>query len=502
MIRKTLCLVAIVASVTTTAAFAVTPEEVWENWQSMSTSGGQQLTVGNVVRNGDRLDVSDVVITHTDPVGGSSVISFEALSFQDNGDDTVTVLMPESYPMSLVFPSEGENPGTLKLTLSQPGMTLLAGGSATETRYDFTAPTTTVVLDEVTDTSGMPMGIQAELVMTGASGSYVATPVGEEAALQSAFEIEALALILEDQDSSVGPGRGKINLSLANVAMDIDSYVLGADVMENLALALNQGAAMDFGLSFGAMSAMVDVVDETGPLLAVLELTGGGVDMILNKDMMNYNLALTGAKVVASTPGMPVPQAELGLGEFGFSLRLPVAKSSMPQDFTFLTKFIDLTVSEELWGLMDPVGTLSRDPVTFVVDLKGTGNWNYDIMAPDFDIEAVENPGEIHTLDRFELRAKAAGADVGATGKMTFDNTDLMTYPGVPNPTGTITVTMKGVQTLINNMIAMGFLPEDEATGFRMMLAMLARPGLSADELISELEFKDGGLFANGQQIW
>ena len=47
----------------------------------------------------------------------------------------------------------------------------------------------------------------------------------------------------------------------------------------------------------------------------------------------------------------------------------------------------------------------------------------------------------------------------------------------------------------------MGIVSEDEAMGFRMGLAMVAKPGPGPDELVSEIEFKDGGLFANGQQL-
>ena len=71
----------------------------------------------------------------------------------------------------------------------------------------------------------------------------------------------------------------------------------------------------------------------------------------------------------------------------------------------------------------------------------------------------------------------------------------------MPAPTGNINVTIKGVNALIDNLIAMGLLPDDQAMGARMMLGMFARPGAAPDELTSLIEFRDGGLFANGQQL-
>jgi len=57
------------------------------------------------------------------------------------------------------------------------------------------------------------------------------------------------------------------------------------------------------------------------------------------------------------------------------------------------------------------------------------------------------------------------------------------------------------VNKLIDNLIAMGLLPEDQAMGARMMLGIFTRPGTGPDEVTSVIEFKDGGLFANGQLL-
>ena len=71
----------------------------------------------------------------------------------------------------------------------------------------------------------------------------------------------------------------------------------------------------------------------------------------------------------------------------------------------------------------------------------------------------------------------------------------------MPRPEGKITVGIKGANQLVDNLIALGLLSEDNAMGFRMGLAMFARPGAGPDELTSEIEFKEGGLFANGQRL-
>lgn len=502
MYRNALCSTAIVTILGAGPVLAdVTPEEVWDNWQAMSTSAGQEMTVGGSARNGDTLEVSDIVITHKDPMGGTASVSFDKLSFKDNGDGTVTVMMPESFPMAMAFPPEvaGENPGSMKLRVTQPGMTIKAGGSANETAYEFTAPTSVITLEELIDADGAPVDTKAELVMAESAGKYVVTREGESTTLDSALSVKAMSLNIEGKDEG---GSGTASLSLVDVAMEMKGNVLSPDVMANMALALNSGFTMDMGISFGGLSMAVDAVSPSGPAKVKFDANGGGLDMVLNKELLDYGISFAQTQLVVSGPEIPFPEVQIGLGEFGFRIMGPVSKADAPQDFAYLTKLVDITTSEDVWAMFDPSGTLSRAPVTLVVDVNGTGFWNQDVMDPAVNLDTIEAPGELHTLNLTELRAKAAGADVSAEGGLTFDNTDRVTFGGVPKPAGKITVNILGVNALIDNLISMGLLPEDEAMGFRMGLAMFARPGAGPDELVSELEFRDGGLFANGQQIW
>ena len=99
------------------------------------------------------------------------------------------------------------------------------------------------------------------------------------------------------------------------------------------------------------------------------------------------------------------------------------------------------------------------------------------------------------------MRAKLAGAEVSGTGAFTFDNTDLVTFGGMPVPTGKLDVKMTGINALLDTLVSMGFIPEDQIMGARMMLAMFAKPGDGPDTLVSTLEFKDKGFFANGKRL-
>jgi hypothetical protein len=484
------------------ASADVTAKEVWDSWQAMLTSAGQELTVGNTTDNGGVLEVTDVGVTYKDDLGGSASVSFDKMTFTDNGDGTVTVTMPETYPVQMAFPTEADGPGSMKLTVVQPGMTIVAGGSATETSYDFSAPTVSITLDEVTDESGKVLDTEADMEITGATAKYLVSRDGDKTLLDMSYASKGLVLNVSGTDNSEGSGsQGRGTLSLADLTGTTKGNFLSADMMANMAAALNAGFTMDTAFSFGAMTADLDITEASGPTKLAATATGGGFALAMDKTRMNYGTSLNGAKFTVSGAEIPFPQVELAFAESGFNLLMPVTKSDTPQDFAFLTKLVDFTVSEDVWGLFDPAGSLSREPATVIVDLKGTGFWTQDIMDPSVQMDGAEPPGQLNSLDLVQVLAKAAGAEVTAAGGLIFDNADLATFGGVPRPDGKITLGIKGVNQLVDNLIALGILTEEDATGFRFGLAMFARPGAGPDELTSEIEFKEGGLFANGQRL-
>ena len=501
MTRSLTCSSAIALVFLATAARAdVTPQEVWASWQAMATSAGQELSVGNTADSGDVVEVTDLAVTTKDQMGGSASVTFDKLTFKDNGDGTVTVTMPDSYPIQMAFPKSEDGPGAIKLTVSQPGTVIVAGGSATETSYQITAPTMTVTLDEVTDETGKVLDTEASMVMTEVAGGYLVSKTGEIMGLESTLAAKSAELNLSGKGSD-GGGSGTVIVSFADLNMATKGNFLNPELMADMAAALNGGFTMDASISFGAMSMDVDVTDPTGPTKVIADATGGSFIVALDKTRLNYGTALSWAKFTVSGPEIPFPQLEVAFAESAFNVDMPVSKSESPQDFSYLTKVVDFTVSEEVWGLFDPAGTLARDPATIIVDLKGKGFWKEDIMNPSLRMEGAQPPGELHSLDLTQVLAKAAGAEVSATGALTFDNADLATFEGVPRPDGQVTVNIKGVTKLVDNLIALGVLGEDEAMGFRMGLAMVAKPGPGPDELVSEIEFKDGGLYTNGMRM-
>jgi Uncharacterized protein conserved in bacteria (DUF2125) len=492
---------AIALLLTASGAMAqVTAEDVWQSWKTMSASVGQTITTTSEARQGDTLVIEGLSMSLNDPSGLVAESQVGTVKFRDTGTGTVEVTLPESYPLSMTIPPEGgdSGPTSIKMTVSQPGMLMTAGGNATDTSYDFTAPTIGIDVTEVANAEG-PMNIKFNVNLSGVTGRYQMAGGAEAKTLDSSFSAT----------SAVFTGNGAedastftMNVSIADLKGTTKGNFLGADMMANMAGALNAGFASDGGVSYGKTSFDVNVDDAGSTSVVNGTMDGGNLNFGLDKTQLTYAIGMKGANYTISGSEIPMPQVNLGFGEFAFNLLMPVSKSDTPQDFAFLSKMVDLKMSDDIWALFDPMGQLPRDPATLIVDTKGSVKLTQDIMDPAASVTMQDSfPGELNALDLTQLLVKLAGAQIDGKGALTFDNTDLTTFQGVPAPTGQIDVTLTGINALLDTLVAMGIVPEDQVMGARMMLAMFAKPGDGPDTLMSTIEFKDKGLYANGQRL-
>ena len=492
-------------------AFAdVTPEQVWENWLAFSQSSGQTVTTESVERDGDTLVVTGMkMVIAQEGVSGEG--SIDELRFQDQGDGTVAVSMSDTYPINLTIqpPEGGDGPTSLTIEVRQPGIAIVASGNESETAYDFTGPEITVALTSIEGVEAEAVDLTAEMKLANVTGKYlIATGENDSLALNSSFAADQLVVTMNGSNPDPSPAAGeegpsaiKLNMTMADVAGTTNGNFLSAAAMADMAAALKAGFGTDGSITTGATTYDMEVTEATGLTKITGKSATNSVGFAIDSDKLSYSGGATGAELSISGPEIPFPQINVAYTEAAFSFLMPVGVSETPSDFALMTKIVDLTTSDEIWGMFDPTAQLPRDPATVVIDAKGTATLKTDLMDPAA-MEALgdQPPGELNSLDISELRAKIAGAELTGTGALTFDNTDLVTYGGMPAPTGKIDLKLVGGNTLMDKLVAMGLLPEDQVMGFRMMLSMFAN-ATGEDELSSTLEFKDGGFFANGQQL-
>ena len=96
-----------------------------------------------------------------------------------------------------------------------------------------------------------------------------------------------------------------------------------------------------------------------------------------------------------------------------------------------------------------------------------------------------------------ETRPQAGFAEV----TITFDNTDLESFDGMPAPEGEANLKLVGANALIDKLIGMGLVSEDDAMGARMMMGMFT-VSAGDDTVTSKIEVNDEGhVLANGQRL-
>lgn len=153
--------------------------------------------------------------------------------------------------------------------------------------------------------------------------------------------------------------------------------------------------------------------------------------------------------------------------------------------------------------MADPGGVLSHDPATLILDLTGTARLFFDIADPAQAAALAETdvPGEVHSVSLNDLTISAVGANVGGKGAFTFDNSDTTTIPGIPRPEGKLELSASGLNGLMDNLVAMGLLPEEQAMGARMMMGLFTVP-TGDDQLSTTIEVNaEGQILANGQRL-
>ncbi len=242
------------------------------------------------------------------------------------------------------------------------------------------------------------------------------------------------------------------------------------------------------------------ITDASGPTMidATLGNTTGGYGLSATDFQTNFT---TGAGTIAVTSASAPFPVNIGFSEMAADVKVPVVKGDAPAPFTFLIKMVDFTLPEEVWAMSDPTGQLPRDPATLVIDSTGMVRLLSDFSAEPAPGE-VPPPPEVSAVTINEVRLKIAGAELSGNGDLTLDNTDLVTFSGMPAPTGVLNFTLTGGNGLLDKLAAMGVVPEDQLMGVRMMMGIFATPATDGtDTLTSTVEFKDKGLFVNGQQL-
>ncbi len=477
----------------------ITAAEVWDSWKSYAESIGQTITVGSESGSGDTMTLQDVNIAMEFPEGRMSG-TLQLLELKERGDGTVAITLSEDYPMAIsINPADGEEID-MGIVIRQTGMSTIASGGDGTVAYDYTAAQVSVNVDKLF-VGGQDFAPRIGFALSNIDGNYK-TIEGDLRQIESAMTADTMTFDVNFVDPTNG-GTVAMNGSVdgissessATMPMEIDtedpSWVFGDDFSATGGFSSGQ-AGYTGAINNGSDSLNFEGGSASNSLTFAFD--DGGI---------GYGGTSTETEYRISGSAIPLPQLVIGMAETAFDLRMPMKQTDAPTDFGLLTKIAGFYVSEDIWNMFDPGQVLPRDPATAIIDITGKIRWLIDLGNTEEIAESQsEMPVELHAVTVNDVTLAVAGASVEGQGDFTFDPSDLVTFNGMPAPTGAIDFKIVGANGLIDKLIQLGFLPQDQAMGARMMLGMFARPGDGVDTLTSRIEVNgDGSVLANGQRI-
>lgn len=477
----------------------VTAADVLSNQQAFFGAMGVSLS-GDL--SGETLSNSQMNIVLPQGVASMQITTTTDVTMADNGDGSVLITYPSPMALSFSGGAQGEGSFAVDVALTHDGYTILASGNPGDITYVADAQNLRfdVVDAQMQDPSGEDFEIEGTFVMESWTGT---STVNEGNLITYTWQSEvgvSTADFTFMVDNVVSKSAQNTQAVQSNVNMTLP--VGGVDVT-NLSAALRDGLSIVLASTGGGSSSTAETtlngdmlnrqITSTGPQLANVMVNNDGIAM--NAEASDFAITFNDQTLF---PG----DLEFAMDRLSMNYDVPLNASEEEQDFRVATSLQGLTLGDTIWNLFDPASILPRDPAEVSFDVTGNGTNGTDLL--DFAAMAqMFRPPEIEvdSVKIENLRIAAVGAEATATGAMTFDWTDLQTIPGIARPEGKVTVNLNGANALMDNLVAMGLIPEEELMMPRMMMGMFATP-VGDDMLETVLEVNsEGHVLANGQRL-
>jgi hypothetical protein len=497
------CGAALAYAVATQGAYAdLTANDVWNDWQEYFRSLGYTVE-GEPSSAGDVMTINDMTLSMDFPEeDGQFQMTMPEVTLTENGDGTVNVGFPGSFPMVISGGVEDEQ-FTANLTYSQTDLEMVVSGDPSDMTYDYSAAALGIVLDSI---EGGDEPIPEDALEGGIEFKDMAGTsrmlIGDNREITQTLDADQMAYKFSFKDPETGES-GLIDGVLNGLTSSGDSVLpSGFDLADPQAL-YDAGFAFSGMVAYGSGKTDISGVSEGEQFTMASSSQGGRLEASIDGERVAYDLEQNDAKLAVTTGDLPFP-IEIAMAKAGLNLDIPVQESEEAAPFAFGLNLTDFTMSDVLWSIFDPAGNLPRDPATIALDTTGTAKVLLNIFDPEQAAaleEEAEVPAELHSLKINELLVSMVGARLTGDGDFTLDNENLDEF-GMPIPTGVANLQLVGANALIDKLIGMGLMSDNDALGARMMMGMMAVPGDEPDTLNSTIEFtEDGQIKANGQRI-
>ncbi|MEL7165152.1 MAG: DUF2125 domain-containing protein [Pseudomonadota bacterium] len=484
----------------------VTAEQVWDDWQAYAAASGYDITA-SVETSGGGLTLNDIKLAIDLGDGGAMNIDYGGYEvvMKNQSDGTVAIALSESNTMTFDINDPEDGPVSITLDIAQSNPSMTATGDPGAITYDYATEKLNLTLAGIETDGVILTDAVARFTADVSNFAYTTTSAtGDMRSLQQNMSIDSVAYDMAfnapDSDEAFSL-KGQMNgLSLAgsgDLPLDGD----GNDVNALLSDGLNFDGT--FKTTGGDYTASFNGPDGGGTFNTT---SSGGAELRIAMDASGlvYEIAQRALTVNALLTDLPIPLS-FSMDEAQTAFQVPVQKSETPQDFAMQIKLGGFKMSDMLWGMFDAGGQLPRDAANINLDLTGKAKLLFDYLDPAQAAvleQADAAPGELNALTLNAVEVDMVGAKLTGTGDFTFDNSDLVTFDGMPRPQGAMDLKLVGGNGLLDKLVTMGFVPQEQAMGARMMMGLFAVPGEGADTLNSRIEVnEEGQVLANGQRL-
>jgi len=484
----------------------VTAEQVWSDWRGYMADAGYAVKATEE-RVGDTLSITDLAMTLDIPEDSSTVtMTMGEFSFADNGDGTVSIVLPSDLPIGVSVGGDDSEEADIGLNYATKGLSINVSGDPQDMTYTYSAASAGLALTELV-VEGEPVDMAefgtVEMTIANIAGS---TRMQVDELRRSVQKVTTGAVsYLVDVNEPEG-GDGHVLLRGGADGMDIRADVSLPEDMdpEQLDRMLAAGFAVDGSIAIEGGNSSFDFEDGDDVAQGSSSTSGSSLRVAMDDGRLAYAGDVSDLDVSMAGGDLPFP-VDVAMQQAGFNVEMPISSGEEERDFALGLTLRGFTMSDMLWGIFDPGGQLPRDPATVAFDITGAARLLVDLLDPEQMQKASSGetmPAEITRLEINDIQVSAAGASLTGAGGFTFDNTDLETFQGVPAPSGEVNLKLVGGNALLDKLVGMGLVPEDEASGMRMMMGLFAVPAEGEDTLTSKIEVKDNGqVLANGQRI-
>lgn len=510
-------------------AQGVTAQELWAAWQDGVALAGGTLSASES-REGNQLVLQDLRLDMGDEAG---MLQLEVMKLVNQADGSVAVILPDRFPLMFELPdapadapgadSGPENgPEKVFITVDAPDLNLVVQGLGERAEFQAAAPTMTLTLDRFVPAIPPEKGaVTASVVLDSFVLRYLQDLATDVPLIDAAVSFDTLNARVAVGKNASGSAEMAARLGKSSAgfsgAMPVNSPALqeaeaamaGGDfpVAAWLAL-LDAGMRGKVSLSLGDAEFTGDVTEITAGTATTpttWDIGFATLDLALGVDAtkIGYSTVLKGTQflLTGDIPDFPADSMSYGIGEYRIGLEAGLNGLTKPQDWSAAYVMRDITMSDEMWHLISNGTELPHEPLTLALDLGGRYGVQPEMLKPGW---TPVDAGQPFTEFSFKINEmKLAGLGVLSTGQggLGFDFSDLVTFDGLPLPSGRVSILTTGAYGLIDLMAKAGQISAEDVQGARAALLMVGRAGEAPDTLNTEVDFREKGLFLNGVKI-